>query len=121
MKQSILRSITTWKSKVEILIEKGDLHKSHMTWTKYQNARLREDQKVMERKRAEEEACDGGNDAERSAKEHNEQEEQVEEGTARAKALTRERQRQLWQQAPHEDNAVAGPPSVPSPISPEAA
>jgi hypothetical protein len=114
MKQSILRSITTWKSKVEVLIEKGDLHRSHMTWTKYQNARLREDQKAMERKRAGEEARDGGDEGERSAKERDEQEKQVKEKIARAKASQRERKRRLWQQALHEDNATAGHPSIPS-------
>ncbi|KAH8637943.1 hypothetical protein IG631_05713 [Alternaria alternata] len=41
MKQAIYRSISTWKSQVERLIENGDLRPSHMTWSTYQNQALK--------------------------------------------------------------------------------
>ncbi|KAF1829028.1 hypothetical protein BDW02DRAFT_613155 [Decorospora gaudefroyi] len=50
MKASIQKEISTWKAKVEVLIERGALNAAHMTWSIYQNARLRAKQRAEEMK-----------------------------------------------------------------------
>jgi hypothetical protein len=65
MKQAIYRSISTWKSQVERLIENGDLHRSHMTWPTHQNQALKRAHIAAERQRAEVESGNGEVETER--------------------------------------------------------
>ena len=73
MKQAIYRSISTWKSQVERLIENGDLHRSHMTWSTHQNQALRRAQLAAEGQRARVKSGNGEVDTERSGNEEKKQ------------------------------------------------
>ncbi|RYO14281.1 hypothetical protein AA0113_g10467 [Alternaria arborescens] len=73
MKQAIYRSISTWKSQVERLIENGDLHRSHMTWPTHQNQALKRAHIAAERQRAETESGNGEVEAERIGNEDKKQ------------------------------------------------
>jgi len=62
---SISRDKSAWKRKVEVLVKKGDLHESHITWKQEQSPSKKENQKT---KSAEKERLRGEKKADASAK-----------------------------------------------------
>ncbi|CAN9318753.1 unnamed protein product [Alternaria alternata] len=95
MKQAIYRSISTWKSQVERLIENGDLHRSHMTWPTHQNQALKRAHIAAERQRAEIGSGNGEAETERSGKGKKKQEQGS--STDNTTKVSQEKNKQLEQ------------------------
>ncbi len=120
MMSSISRSISTWKGKVERLIRDGRLHESHMTWLKYQDKKLRSQQKAEEQKQADRNAQDAESEEARAAEEDEERMRNEKRTAANARAMEKQRQRQLWQQQPRQQaDTKSEPASSPASNSPQ--
>ncbi|CAN9243158.1 unnamed protein product [Alternaria alternata] len=114
MKQAIYRSISTWKSQVERLIENGDLHRSHMTWPTHQNQALKRAHIAAERKRAEVESGNGEVETERNANEDKKQKQK--RPTDNTEKVSQKKNKRLsLQQELLEDDAMSGSSTVSTP------
>jgi hypothetical protein len=116
MKQAIYRSISTWKSQVERLIENGDLHRSHMTWPTHQNQALKRAHIAAERQRAEAESGNGEVETERIGNEDRKQKQN--RPMDNTETVSQERNKRLGlQQELLEEDAMSGSSSVSPPNS----
>jgi hypothetical protein len=116
MKQAIYRSISTWKSRVERLIENGVLHRSHMTWPTYQNQALKRAHIAAERQRADVESGNGEVETERSGNEDKKQKQKRPMDNTEKVSQKKNKQLGLQQQLLEED-AMSGSSSVSTPNS----
>jgi hypothetical protein len=118
MKASIHRSISTWKRKVERLIDKGLLHPSHKTWDNFHDPKQREAKQLRDSRNAEKHAETQRAEEERAAKD--------EEMRVRneKKAATLAKLKKKWREQPRsafDAQSALTPILAPDPLEQDAA